>query len=67
MSASNENPNSGVSFASLADLIAPRYEAAPDAPAEPARRNSVQVAKDTVTRALRRSTAISMRSLGLDR
>ena len=67
MSASNQNPNSDFGFASLADLVAHQYEAAADVPAVPARRSSVQVAKDTVVRALRRSAAISTRSLGLDR
>ena len=67
MSASNQNPNSDFSFASLADLVAHQYEAAPEFPVAPARRSSVQVAKDTVVRALRRSAVISTRSLGLDR
>lgn len=67
MSASNQNPNDDFGFASLADLVAHQYEAAPELPAAPARRSSVQAAKETVVRALRRSAAISTRSLGLDR
>lgn len=67
MSASNQNPNDDFGFASLADLVAHQYEAAPELPATPARRGSVHIAKETVVRALRRSAAISTRSLGLDR
>ena len=66
MSASNETPTGDFGFASLADLVGHQYEAEPVIPAAPARK-SLQVAKEKVVGAIRRSTSISIRSLGLDR
>ena len=66
MSASNQNPNSDFGFASLADLVAHQYEPEPSLE-QVSRRSSLQVAKEKVMGAIRRSAAISTRSLGLDR
>ena len=66
MSASNETPTGDLGLESLAALVGHLYEVEPALPAPP-QRKSLQVAKEKVVSALRRTTSISISSLGLDR